>query len=131
MEKGQDFRQIVFKIAEANQTGKKHWLTFRETLDTAIFGTLSTSVGVVILLTMISAALGVQRNEWRALMGDGGVPSFSYGIAAVVGEALGLIGLGLGRLRGAAISPLSAVGTLLCLIQIYLFFIQFLMSSFS
>ncbi len=131
MEKGQDFRQIVFKIAEANQTGKKHWLRFRETLDTAILGTLSTSIGVVLLLAVIAGALGVERNQWRALMDEGGVPSFTYGIAAIVGEALGLIGLGLGRLRGAAFSPLSAVGTLVCLIQIYLFFLQFLMGQFA
>jgi hypothetical protein len=35
------YRQLLFKLAEAGQTKKKR-IKFRETLDTAILGTMST-----------------------------------------------------------------------------------------
>ena len=50
MQDGGDFRQFVFKVAEASQPEQKRWLRFRETLDTTILGTLSTSLGVVVLV---------------------------------------------------------------------------------
>ena len=50
---------------------------------------------------------------------DAPVPSPQLGIASIV-KVLGLAGLALGKIRDA-ISPLSAVGTIVCLTQMYLF----------
>jgi hypothetical protein len=126
MEQGQDFRQIVFRMAEANQPTKKSWLKFRETLGTMICGTLSTSIGVVVLILGVVGASGFRSASWHDLFHGGFLLSFNYGMASIVGEGLGLAGLAIGKLRDGAISPLSAVGTVVCLAQMYLLFGQFL-----
>jgi hypothetical protein len=127
MQQSQDYRRIFFRMAEASQPQKRVRLKFRETLDTMILGTLSTSVGVVVLVIGLVGAVGVRRMEWHDLVEGTPVPAFSFGIASIVGEGLGLAGLALGRFRGGVISPLSAVGTLVCLCQMCLFFGQFLL----
>ena len=59
MQQGQDFRRIVFRMAEASQPHKRRWWKVRETLDTMILGTLSTSVGVVIVIVGFQGWHGV------------------------------------------------------------------------
>ncbi len=119
MQQGHDFRRIVFRMAEASQSQKKRSLKVRETFDTMILGTVSTSVGVVILIVGI---LG-----WRGAP----VPWADLAVASIVGEVLGVAGLAVGKLRNDSVSPLSAVGTVICLIHMYLFFGQFLLGHFS
>ena len=129
MQKTEDFRRIVFRMAEASQPPTKSWLKFRESLDTMILGTLSTSVGVVVLIVGLVGVLGVRQMGWHDLVHDAPVPSFSFAIASIIGEGLGLAGLALGKFRGGVISPLSAVGTIVCLAQMYLFFSQFVLTG--
>ena len=119
MENVHDYRQLVFKLADASQPEQKSWLRFRETLDTAILGTLSTSVGVIILIIGISSTL--QRVGWYELV----LAYPALGVGAIAGEMLGVGGLMVGRVRNDAVSPLAALGTAICLIQMYLFFVHF------
>jgi hypothetical protein len=130
MEPGQDYRRIFYRLAEASQAQQKRWLKFRETWDTMILGTLSTSVGVVVLIFAFQGAFGIRSGEWHELWPGAPVPSPRLAIASVVGEVLGVAGLALGKIRGDVISPLSAVGTIVCLIQIYLFLGQFIIMHF-
>ena len=113
MENGNGYRQFVFKMAEASQPEKKSWLQFRETLDTTILGTLSTSIGVVVLIIGISDILGIRRADWHGLK----LGNAELGVAAIVGELLGVAGLTVGRVRHGTVSPLAALGTAICLIQ--------------
>jgi hypothetical protein len=121
MENGRDYRQLVFKMAEASQPEKKSWVRFQETLDTTILGTLSTSVGVIVLIYGIYGVLRFPRVGLHEPMGVNAV----LGIAALTGEMLGVAGLAIGRLRDGTISPLAAFGTAICLLVMYLFFVQF------
>jgi hypothetical protein len=112
MENGRDYRQLVFKMAEASQPEKKSWVRFQETLDTTILGTLSTSVGVIVLIFGI---YGILRFPRVGLHDPMGVNTF-LGIAVIAGEMLGVAGLTIGRLRDGTISPLAALGTAICLV---------------
>jgi hypothetical protein len=112
MENGRDYRLLVFKMAEASQPERKSTVRFRETLDTTILGTLSTSVGVIVLMIWISGIQGFQT---------------VLEVAAIAGEMLGVSGLTIGRLRNGTIAPLAALGTAICLILMYLFFGQFVL----
>jgi hypothetical protein len=123
MENGHDYRQLVFKMAEASQPEMKSWIKFRETIGTAILGTISTSVGVVVLINGVADMLRGRRVESHDPM----LLNSALGAAAVVGAIIGLAGLTLGRVRNSTISPLATLGTAVCLIQIYLSFGQFVM----
>jgi hypothetical protein len=123
MENGHDYRQLVFKMAEASQPEKQSWTQFQETLDTTVLGTLSTSVGVVVLIIGVSGILGFHRAESHNQM----LGNTMLGIAAIVGEMLGVAGLTIGRVRNGTISPLAALGTVTCLLQMYLFFGEFML----
>ena len=109
MENDHDYRQFVFRMVEARQPEVESWIRFRETLDTTILGTLSASVGVVVLIIGVSGILRFRRADWQGMM-------LMLGIAAIVGETLGVAGLTNGRVRNGAISPLSALGTVACFI---------------
>ena len=120
MENDHDYRQFVFRMVEARQPEEKPWLQFRETLDTAILGTLSASVDVVVLIIGVSEMLKFSLAEWQGMM-------LMLGIAAIVGELLGVAGLTIGRVKNGAISPLAAIGTVACFIQMYLLFGKFIL----
>jgi len=126
MHADQNYLQLLLKLAEANQPSKKRWIKFRETLDTAILGTISTAVGTVALIVVIEClATGYKEGLHDRL---GPVPDLGImGIAVIVGEGLGLAGLALGKLRDGTISPLSAIGTIVGLIGLY--FGQFVVVS--
>jgi hypothetical protein len=113
MENDHDYRQFVFRMVEARQPEAKSRIQFRETLDTTILGTLSASIGVVVLIIGVSAILRFSRAEWQGMM-------LMLGIAAIVGGMLGVAGLTIGRVRNGAISPLAALGTVACFIQMQL-----------
>jgi hypothetical protein len=104
---------------------------FRETLDTAILGSLSSSVGIVVLIVVMSGLIGRRVSDWHE---DKFIyttrvinylePSSTCAVATVVGEILGLAGIALAWNRRRTISPLSTIGTLTCLLHMFLFFIQ-------
>jgi hypothetical protein len=127
MEDGGEFRQFVFKMAEASRSERKLWHRFRETLDTTILGVLSTSLGLIVLGIGVLGAIG--RIEWHEQVRGRPEPSVMLGIVVIVGEILGVAGLALGQMRGGMIPPLCAVGTIVCLVQMYFVFGQFLLSS--
>ena len=127
MQQGQDFKHVVYRMAEASQPHKRPWLKLRETLGTMILGTVSTSIGVVVLLIGLQGVLGFGHSQWHDASHGMAVPSEPLAIASIVGESMGLAGLAVGKMFGGAISPLSAVGTVVCLIQMYIFFGQFLL----
>jgi hypothetical protein len=120
MENDRDYRQFVFRMVEARQPEEKSWIQFRETLDTTILGTLSASVGVVVLIIGVSGVLRFSRAEWQGTM-------LMLGIAAIVGETLGVAGLTIGKVRNGAISPLAAFGTVACFILMDLLFGEFVL----
>ena len=64
MHDGGDFRQFVCRVAAASRPEKTSWLRFRESVDTMILGTLSTSLGVIVLVLGLLAVLGVGRIGW-------------------------------------------------------------------
>jgi hypothetical protein len=118
MENSHDYRQLVFKMAEASQPEKKSGIQFRETLESTILRILSTSRGIVVLTMGVSGILGSRAAE--------------LGIAAIIGEMQGAAGVTIGRARNGTISPLAALGTALNLILImYLFFGQFVLIHFQ
>jgi hypothetical protein len=131
MRDAEDFRLVVFKMAQAAQPEKQRLFRFRETLDTTILGTLSTSIGLVVLFIGLSGLLGFHHREWHDLLGKAVVPSFVFRVATIVGEGLGLAGLALGWMKGGTIPPLAAAGTIVGVIQIYLFFGQILLTRLS
>jgi hypothetical protein len=120
MENDHDYRQFVFRMVEARQPEAKSRIQFRETLDTTILGTLSASIGVVVLIIGVSAILRFSRAEWQGMM-------LMLGIAAIVGGMLGVAGLTIGRVRNGAISPLAALGTVACFIQMHLVIGEFVL----
>jgi ABC-type Fe3+ transport system permease subunit len=110
MQDGVDFRQFMYKVSEASQPDEKNWLRFRETLATAILGTLSNFAVVVVLIIFLRT--GVNWNQPLERL----VPSS----VAISGELLGVSGVSLGRWRGGTVSPLSAAGTIASLIAMSL-----------
>lgn len=125
-----DLRQFVFKVAAASRQDKKRWRRFRETLDTAILGTLSASLGVVVLVVGVLGMMGVAHIGWGEQLR--GQPQLSpiLPILVSIGEVLGLAGLAFGRIRRGTISPLCAAGTIVCLIPMFLHFGHSLFLSF-
>ncbi len=131
MHEGGEFRQFVFKVADASRPDRKRWQRFRETLDTTILGTLSSSLGVVILVIGLLGLLGMGRPGWHEQVRGWHMPSTNFGIVAIIGETLGVAGLALGQMRGGIIPPLCAMGTIVCLVAMYLVFGQFLLVSLT
>jgi hypothetical protein len=65
VEDGGEYRQFFIKMAEASRPDRKRWLRFRETLDTTILGTLSTSMRVVVLMIGLISLFGIGRIGWH------------------------------------------------------------------
>jgi hypothetical protein len=123
-----EYRQLVPNLRLPGHPGARRRSRFRESLDTLILGTLSTSIGVVL---MAAFACGVARHPipgWneRAISSSASyyIPSKDCAIAALIGEALGLAGIILARYRHDTISPTSAAGTAICFLHISLFFLH-------
>ena len=128
MPSDREYRELSFKMGQASlkrPDGKK--ARIRESLDTLVLGSLSTSVGVVVMLGLISGMIGRPVEGWNqaqiASVGKYLVPTLDWGIAAIVGEVLGVAGMLVGYIRRGAISPLSVLGTIICLSQMHLFFV--------
>jgi hypothetical protein len=123
------FRQFLLAMGEttAPERDVKPW--FRETLDTSILGCLSCSVGIIVLIVVISGIVGKRVEDWhknKPVLNAKSTPylepSDRCAIAVVAGEALGLTGIALAWIRGRTISLLSILGTIMCLIHIFIFF---------
>jgi hypothetical protein len=99
---------------------------FRESLDTLVLGTLSTSIGVVLLIALAAGIAGRPIPGWNERAISSAyyyVPSKDCAIAALVGDCLGLVGIMLARHRHGTISLLSTLGTAFSLLHIFLFFL--------
>ena len=98
----------------------------RESLDTLLLGALSTSIGLVLLIALLRGDRPAPGRGWNEKAITGKAPYYvtskDCGIAAVAGVFLGLAGILRARRRHGTISPLSTLGTVICLGHIYLFF---------
>ncbi len=100
---------------------------WRDSLDTLSLGTLSTSIGLVLLIALASGVARRPIPGWneRAISVSASyyIPSKDCAIGAVVGVFLGMAGILLARWRHGTSSPLSILGTVISLGHVYLFFI--------
>jgi hypothetical protein len=127
-----EYRKFVLKIGPQRklQAGTKP--RFRESLDTLALGALSTSIGVVLLIALAAAIARRPIPGWteRAMIGSSAlyyVPSKDCAIAALVGECLGLSGILLAKYHRRVGSSLSTLGTAMCLLHIFLYFVWVLL----
>lgn len=81
---------------------------FHESIDTLILGTLSTSLGIVLLLVSFPGPIG--RYLWIEL------PLTTYFALIPIGTSMGVIGIVRARLMNRFTSPLSTLGAVLCFI---------------
>jgi hypothetical protein len=128
MPSDREYRRLSLKMGQSSLAREERKKTsFRESLDTLILGSLSTAIGVVVLIALLSGMVGrpVEGNETPiAAHTKYLIPTKDCGIAAVIGEFLGLAGMLVAKIRRGAISPLSTLGTVISLIHMYLFFVQ-------
>ena len=94
---------------------KKRWasrhkvdrrLSFQESLDTFMLGALSTSLGIFIVVEFFRS--------------KSCLPASVFVLITSTGACLGIAGNLMARRRGRAMSPLSALGTMLCLMPMAL-----------
>jgi hypothetical protein len=110
-----EYRHLLLRLGQSSLAREERRLTIRESLDTVVLGALSTAVGILVLMVMRAGMRGVLVRGYLEHTG-------AWGVAAMIGEFLGLTGLVLARRRNGAIAPLSLVGTVLCLSHFLLFF---------
>ncbi len=126
MSSEREYRRLVVKMARSSLAREERKRSWRESLDTLILGSLSTSIGIILLIALFSGMAGGHPPRWdRAAVAIHTrylIPTLACAAAAVVGESLGLAGTLLGRIRHGTTSPLSILGTIICLGQIYLLF---------
>jgi hypothetical protein len=122
-----DHRRNVLGMRPPDDHGTGRWLRWRDSLDTLLLGTLSTSIGVVLLIALASGVARRPIPGWSepAISSSASyyIPSKDCGIGAVVGVFLGMAGILLARCRHGTNSPLSILGTVISLGHICLFFI--------
>ena len=116
---------LIMRPPDDLGTGPKpRW---RDSLDTLLLGTLSTSIGVALLIALVAGVARRPIPGWneRAISFSASydIPSKDCGIGAVVGVFLGMVGVLLARWRHGTSSPLSILGTVISLGHVYLFFI--------
>jgi hypothetical protein len=81
---------------------------FHESLDTLVLGTLSTSMGVVLILVSLRGAIG------PGLPIE--LPLTTYFALIPIGTSIGVIGIVRARVLNRFTSPLSTLGAILCFI---------------
>jgi hypothetical protein len=132
---GIKYRQPVLKAEPSSDSQAGRRRPLRESLDTLILGALSTSIGVVLMIVLVTGIARRPIPGWsdRAFSPSASyyVPSRDCAIAAVAGEAAGLAGILLARHRHGTISPLSILGTVMSLLHVYMFFLHVAIMEFS
>jgi hypothetical protein len=123
-----EYRQFVLKMQPSREPRGVRRPRFRESLDTLILGALSTAIGIVLLIALASGVIRRPIPGWNErAIGTSAlyyIPSKDCAIAALVGIGLGMAGLVLARYRHGTISPLSALGVVICSLHVYLFFLH-------
>lgn len=123
-----EYRQFVVKTRPRRDAKAARRPRVRESLDTLILGALSTAIGVVLLVALASGVARRPIAGWneKAISQSAHyyIPSRDCVLGALVGEALGVAGLLLGRFRHNTIPPLSALGTAVSMLHVYLFFLH-------
>jgi hypothetical protein len=121
-----EYRHLLLRLGQSSLAREERRLSIRESLGTFILGALSTSIGVVVLVALAPGMVGHASVVWTQQTIAGHAAYFIrtevYGITALIGEFLGLAGILLARSRHGSISPLSSLGTLICLSHFVLFF---------
>jgi hypothetical protein len=124
------YRHLLLAIGSRTPRESNAKSRFRENLDTAIIGLLSSSVGIVALIVVISGILGSRVNAWHndkiiytTKLTNYLGPSNTCAVAVVVGELLGLTGIAVAWSRGRRISLLSTLGALMCIFHMFLYLI--------
>jgi hypothetical protein len=109
-----EYRHLLLRLGQSSLAREERRLAVRESLDTLVLGVLSTALGLLVLMIMGIGVGGVPAREYLDHTG-------AWGVAAMLGEFLGLSGIVLAHKRNSAISPLSILGTVLCLSHFVLF----------
>jgi hypothetical protein len=81
---------------------------FHESIDTLVLGTLSTSMGVVLILVSLRDAIGLDLPIE--------LPLTTYFALIPIGTSIGVIGIVRARVLNRFTSPLSTLGAILCFI---------------
>jgi hypothetical protein len=118
------YRQFLLETEKRIAPQKHAKPRFQESIDTFILGSLSCAVGVVVLIVVLSGIAGRPVRDWYKISRYP-QPSTTCAVAAVVGELLGVAGIALALFRRRTISPLSTLGTMMCLSHILLFYIHY------
>ena len=123
-----EYRRLVPNLRWPSGTATRRRPRFRESLDTLILGTLSTSIGVVLMTALAWGIAGRPIPGWNeraiSISASYYIPSKDCAIAALIGESLGVAGIVLAKYRHHTISPVSTAGTILCLLHMSLFFLH-------
>src|SRR5438270_12212620 len=110
-----DFTQRLFQQAQAPV---KPGFRFRETTPTLLIGTLSASLGIVVMWAVVAGLLNRPVVEWNnrkpGAAGDIIDLSGLAAVVALVGLVLGLGGIALSRRKPGMISPTSVFGAVVC-----------------
>ena len=128
-----DYRRLVLNMRPTPDPEPGPRMPFRESLDTLLLGSLSTSIGFVLLIALASGIARRPIPEWNEKAISSAsyyIPSRVCAIVAFVGECLGLAGILVARYRHGTISPLSTLGTCMSLIYVYVFFVHISIMEF-
>ncbi len=122
-----DYRQNVLSMRPPDDHGTGRKPRWQDSLNTLLLGTLSTSIGFVLLIALASGIARRPIPGWSepaiSFSASYYIPSKDCGIGSVVGVFLGMAGILLARWRHGTSSPLSILGTVLSLGHVYVFFI--------
>ena len=123
-----EYRRFVLKAQPSRGSRDGRRPRLREFVDTMILGGLSTAIGVVLLTALAWSVIQRHFPGWneRAISTSAVyyIPSKDCAILVPIGVVLGLAGLVLAHYRHRTISPLSVLGTAICSLHVYLFFLH-------
>ena len=106
MPSDREYRRFVLRLVPNSRPKADREMSSRESLDTLMIGVLSTSLGIVIVVEFF-------RQEPS-------LPTSVFVLITSVGVCLGIAGNLLARGRGRIMSPLSTLGTIVCLVSLAL-----------
>jgi hypothetical protein len=134
MQTSQEYRGFVVKLVDANPHKPKPKVRFDESWETLVLGLASSVIGLTMLSVVVMCFMGRRVNGLTDERIAGWnrdntpikypAPNRASAIAAVAGECLGLAGIVLGRWRRMATSVLCVLGTLICLLDMLVFYVH-------